>query len=486
MTLCRILVCFALLLAVASAQAPSAPPAATGVPPDNAEEIAQQLRRFAMVYSAVEENFADPVDDGTLIYRAAIPGMLSRLDPYTVFFDPDQFHQLQQQQQSKVEGFGTIVSVLPGRVVVIEAKMGAPAAKAGIQPGDEILSVNGYRIEALNTDQLMELLSEAKRNKARLQVMHPGSAALDTMVLTPAEMTEHSVDRTYLIEPGIGYVRLNGFEQSSADELHAAIDELVKQGMHSLVFDMRDNHGGLVDIAVEIAGFFLPPNDVVLSARGRAKKDQVYKVAAEAHPWTFPMAVLVNKNTASAAEILSGALQDHHRAKIIGQQTYGKGIVQSVYSLANGTGLALAAAQYFTPAGQVIQKRTKGLAFTSSQKGPGGITPDEVIAATAGINDWLIYLENANAFLDYARIYVSAHHDVTESFEVSDELFDGFRAWLVSQNAVVNDQLWTSNSVYLRRRLKVEIFNLVFGVARGDQVAAGGDPLVQAAVVAIK
>jgi len=478
-TVRRTLVCCSLVLwAVLAAAQPA--------PADNSEEIAKQLRRFAMVYGAVEENFADPVDDANLIYRAAIPGMLSRLDPYTVFFDPDQFHQLQQQQQSKVEGFGTIVSVLPGRVVVIEAHMGAPAAKAGIQPGDEILSINGYRIEALNTDQLMELLTEAKRNKAQLRVMRPGSAALDTLILTPAEMTEHSVDRAYFIEPGVGYVRLNGFEQTSADELHAAIEQLLKQGMRSLVFDMRDNHGGLVDSAVEIAGFFLPPGDVVLSARGRAKKDQVFKVAAEAHPWTLPMAVLVNKNTASAAEILSGALQDHRRAKIIGQQTYGKGIVQSVYSLSNGTGLALAAAQYFTPAGQVIQKRTPGLAFTSSQKGPGGITPDQVVIPNVALNDWLVYLENGNAFLDYARIYLGAHKDVTESLEVSNDILDQFRAWLLSQNAQMNEQLWSGNRAYLKQRLKVEVFNLAFGVAKGDQVAASADPMVQAAIATFK
>lgn len=477
------MILLALALALAAQQAPPAAPANTG--PDKSEELAKQLRRFAMIYGAVEENYADPVD-ASVVYRAAIPGMLSRLDPYTVFFDPDQFHQLQQQQQSKVEGFGTIVSVLPGRVVVIEAHMGAPAAKAGIQPGDEILEVNGYRIDRLNTDQLMELLGEAKRSRAQVRLMRPGSAALETMILTPAEVQEHPVDRAYFIEPGIGYVRLTGFEQASADEVHAAIDGLLKQGMKSLVFDMRDNHGGLVDSAVEIAGFFLKPGEVVLSARGRAKKDEVFKVAAEAHPWDFPLAVLVNKNTASAAEILSGALQDHHRAKIIGQQTYGKGIVQSVYNLANGTGLALAAAQYFTPAGQVIQKRTPSLAFTNSQKGPGGITPDEVVSANAALNDWVIYLENANAFLDFARLYVQAHHDVTEKFEVSNDMLDEFRAWLLAQHASMNEELWTGNRIYLKQRLKVEIFNLQFGVAKGDQIAAAGDPVVQAALATLK
>jgi carboxyl-terminal processing protease len=454
--------------------------------PDHAEEVAAQLRRFAMVYGAVEENYAEPLDSGSLIYSAAIPGMLRTLDPYTVFFDPDQFRQLQQQQASKIEGFGTIVTVMPGRVLVIEAQMGAPAAKAGIQPGDEILEVNGYRIEYLNLEQLVELLTEAKRNKATLRLMRPGSAAMETVVVTPAEMDEPSVDRAYMLEPGIGYVRLKGFEGASADELHAAIEKLVGDGMKALVFDMRDNHGGLVDAAVEIAGFFLPPGSVVLSAHGRTQKEKVYKVREDAHPWTFPMAIVVNKNSASAAEILAGALQDDKRAKLVGQQTYGKGIVQSVYSLAEGTGLALAAAQYFTPAGRTIQKPTPGLAFTRAIKGPGGIAPDVLVEPTNVDNDWQAYLENGNAFLDFARIYITEHKDVSESFQVTPEVLDEFKTWLSKQGAALTQELWTANQSYLRRRVKVEVFNLAFGVARGDQVAAADDPQVQAAVTVVK
>src|SRR6266404_3798771 len=440
-------------------------------PRDYSAEIDKQLRRFATVFGAIEENYADPLNQDGIVYRAAIPGMLRTLDPYTVFFDPDQFHQLQQQQRSKVEGFGTIVTVMPGRVIVLEVHVGSPAARAGIQPGDELLEINGYRIELLTVEQLPELLGEAKKAKAQVRLRHPGSAALQTAVITPAEMSESSVDRNYFIEPGIGYVRLNGFENTSADELHAAIAALLKQGMRALVFDMRENHGGLVDSSVEIAGFFLPANTVVLSVRGRSQKDKIYKVAEDAKPWDFPMAVLVGKNTASAAEILSGALQDHHRAKLIGTQTYGKGIVQSVYTLSEGTGVALAAAQYFTPAGRTIQKPTPGLSFTKAIKGPGGIAPDEIVAGGTVANEYQMYLENGNALLDFARLWVPQNREgITDKFEVTPELLDAFKSWLQRQNAMVTDQLWSGNRTYLRQRLKVEIFNLAFGVAKGDQV----------------
>jgi carboxyl-terminal processing protease len=194
----------------------------------------------------------------------------------------------------------------------------------------------------------------------------------------------------------------------------------------------------------------------------------------------------VNKNSASAAEILAGALQDDRRAKIIGQQTYGKGIVQSVYSLAEGTGLALAAAQYFTPAGRTIQKPTPGLAFTREIKGPGGITPDIVVDPAGVDNDWQAYLENANGFFDFARFYVTEHKDIDESFQVTPEVLDEFKVWLRKQGAALTEDLWIANRAYLRKRLKVEVFNLAFGVARGDQVAAADDPQVQAAVAAVK
>jgi carboxyl-terminal processing protease len=454
--------------------------------PEHLEDVSRELRRFAMVYGAIEENYADELDGNSLIYSAAIPGMLRTLDPYTVFFDPGQFRQLQQQQNSKVEGFGTIVTVLPGRVVVVEAHVGAPAAKAGIQPGDEIVAINGYRIDALDMDQLVELLTEAKRGKAQLQVMRPGSAAIETIIVTPAEMDEPSVDRAYMLEPGIGYVRLHAFEGGSADEVHAAIEKLLGDGMKSLVFDMRDNHGGLVDAAVEIAGFFLPPGSPVLSTRGRAQKEKVYKVREDTHPWTFPVSVVVNKNSASAAEILAGALQDDKRAKLVGQQTYGKGIVQSVYSLSEGTGLALAAAQYFTPAGRTIQRPTPGLQFTKQIKVPGGITPDVLVAAGSVDNDWQAYIESANGFLDFARVYVAAHKDLTESFQVTPDVLDEFKMWLRKQGASLTEELWAANGAFLRRRLKVEIFNLAFGIAKGDQVTAADDPQVQAAVAIVK
>lgn len=452
---------------------------------ESTAELEKGLRKFAQVYSIVEENFAEPPDAEKLIYRGAIPGMLRALDPYSVFFDPDQFHQLRQQQEARVEGFGTIVSVLPGRVVVLEAFVGGPAARSGIQPGDEIVEVNGHRIDRLEIQELVELLSETKKAVAQIRLMRLGAASLMTVTVTPAAIAQPSVSRVFFLRPDIGYVKLNSFEDTSAEELRQALEKLRAGGMRALVLDLRDNHGGLLDAAVAIAGFFLKPETVVLSARGRAAKERQFKVEATARPSDLPLAVLVNRSTASASEILAGALQDHHRAVVLGEQTFGKGVVQGIYPLRNETGLALATAQYFTPSGRSIQRPYPGLRFARAASGPGGITPDRVVAA-AGVTDWQAYVESRNLFLDFARLYVAEHRDIGEKFEPDKEVLERFKAYLRRQNVPFNEGVWSTNIPFIRNRLKADIFNLALGVAKGDEAAAATDPQIQAAVQALE
>ncbi len=431
------------------------------------------MRRFATVYAAIEQNYADPVTPENQIYKGAIPGMLRKLDPYSVFFDADQFRMLQQHQQSKSEGFGTIVSVGPGRVIVLEAFTNSPAARAGIQPGDEILQVNGYRLDRFDVEQIVQILSAARSQpRAEMMVLRPNSSKVERIIASPAELSENTVDRAFFLRDGVGYLHVTAFENDTVAEMRKALEGW-SPTLKGLVLDLRDNPGGILNGATAAAGLFLPEGTLILTARGRSAKTQELKVEkAEALAQQLPITVLVGPKTASAAEILAGALQDHRRAKLIGQTTFGKGTVQAVYPLREGTGLALATALYFTPSGRLIERtRTEH----------GGITPDELVAPRT-FTEFQAFLENRSAFLEFARRYIASGRKVAENGDFPPAVLDEFRGFLSENQLPVNEKLWSENRNYIRIRLKTEIYNLAFGVAKGDQVAAESDPQVQRAV----
>jgi carboxyl-terminal processing protease len=476
-----VLLLSALLAAQAVKEAQKPPPAEAAKPaapaqaePPHQDAVEQSLRILTKVYSTIEQEYADPVLADKEIYQGAIPGMLRRLDPYSVFFDAEQFHALQQQQQSKTEGFGTIVSVAPGRVVVLEVFVGSPAARAGIQPGDDILEVNGFAIARLSTDEIVELLGAARQQRARILVLRPNSNRVETIVATPAELTESSVDRAFLLGKGIGYLHVTGFEEKTAEEIRQALEKWGGE-LHGLVLDLRANHGGLVDAAVNSAGLFLPQGALVLTARGRSTQQKHFLVEkSDPIGQKVPLVVLVSEQTASAAEILAGALQDHGRARLVGLRTFGKGTMQTVYPLSDGAGLALATARYLTPSGRFIER-------TRTAQGEGGIDPDYVVEPFL-YNEFQAFLESNALFLEFARKLRAGGRTFREDFEITPELIDEFRAFLSGMQIPVGQQIWSDNVSFIRANLKTEITTLYFGVARGDQVAAATDPQIQRAV----
>jgi carboxyl-terminal processing protease len=311
--------------------------AAADVPKD---DDAKQMKRFIDAFEILERNAADPVNADQAFYQGVIPGMLRHLDPHSVFFDPDQYSQLKQMESSTRKGFGTVVSILPGRVLVLQTLPNTPSAKAGMMPGDEILAVNNYRLDRLELDQIVQLLNESKQKPVDLVVRHPGNVRVADLRLVPEEMQTSSVDRTFELKPGIGYIRLASFEEKTGQQMRAAIEKLGGHNLKGLVLDLRNNPGGLMTAALETAAFFLKPGQMILSVKGRNVPEKIERVPAGNRPYEFPVALIVNSKTASASEIVSGSLQDHDRATIVGEPSFGKGLVQSVYPLAEGTGLA--------------------------------------------------------------------------------------------------------------------------------------------------
>src|SRR6185437_14966814 len=337
---------------------------------DPADQMAPELKKIVDVFAAVDENAADPVPSDVAFYQGAIPGMLRTLDPHSIFFDPNQYAQLKQMEQSEQKGFGSIVSVLPGRVIVLQALPGTPSAKAGLAAGDEILAINNYVLAQLEFDQLVQLLTIARQHEAVLEVRKPGNARIFPVTLKPDLVDQPSVDRAFHLAPGIGYLRITSFDQGTGKLVQQTIDKLGGNGLKGLVMDLRGNPGGVAQAAVEVASLFLKPDQLVFSIRGRAKKTEDVRVDKLARPYSFPLAVLIDGKSASASEIVTGALQDHDRATVFGEPSYGKGLVQNVYPLSSNTGLALTVAYYYTPSGRSIQHPLHGGTLDAATSSP--------------------------------------------------------------------------------------------------------------------
>jgi carboxyl-terminal processing protease len=467
--------------------------------------IDREVKHFIDVYNAIDRQAADPVDPSHAFYEGAIPGMLRKLDPHTVFFDPGQFEQLKQMEQSTQKGFGSVVSLLPGRVIVLQTLPGTPSQKSGIAPGDEILAINNIRLDRLDIEQLVQLLGQSRQQNADLVVRRPGSARLLQFVLTPENMESPSVDRAFFLKPGLGYVRVTSFDEKTGKLLKQAIEKLGGDKLAGLVLDLRNNPGGVVGAAIETASQFLKPGQRVLSVKGRSIKGEEVDVPSTATPYRFPLAVLMNAKSASASEIVAGSLQDHDRAVVIGEPSFGKGLVQSVFPLSSGTGLALTTAFYYTPSGRSIQKHLTGqLDEATTQiraeatkdfhsdsgriiKGgsAGGILPDQVVYPES-MTRLRAVLDASASFTSFATEYLGKSGPITEKFEVTSGLLDDFQVTLAQRNIQPGIAEWSHDREWIRQRLKQEIFNQSLGVEKGDEIEAQIDPQVQAAVSAVE
>ena len=461
--------------------------------PPNTADLDSAIRRFTDLLSVVEDQAADPVNTQQAIYQGAIPNMLRQLDPHSIFFDPDQNEQLKQMENSERKGFGTIVSVLPGRVTVLQALPGSPSSKAGLQPGDDIVAVNGVALARLEFNQIVEYLGESHQHRAQLIVRRPGNARPLEFVLDPELLDSPSVDRAFLLRPGIGYIRVNGFDPQTARQLKDAIEKLGGASMKGLVLDLRDNPGGVVQTALESAAYFLKPGQKLLSVKGRSIQDQSVEVPKTAEPYSFPMAVLVNGKTASAAEILTGALQDHDRAAVLGEPSYGKGLVQNVFSLAGNTALALTTAFYYTPSGRSIQKPLASGHLAIEQQtaefhtdsgrtvtGGGGIQPDAVVLPEAPTR-LRVALDASGVVTSFATQFIQ-DHKITDSFDVTPAILEDFQVYAGQRDIQPSVGEWAQERDWVQSRVKQEIFNQALGVAKGDEVEEQRDPVVRAAL----
>jgi carboxyl-terminal processing protease len=477
--------------------------AQTDVPDD---DVTQESVRITQIYSALEQNYVDPVNPDQTILEGGIRGMLSHLDPFSSFFNPDQFQMLQEQTRGNSLGFGSILYVSPGKVLVLQTAENSPAWRVGLGPGDEIVSVNGERVAGLDFNSLIEVLQRARSQPVSLSVIHPGKFVPEDFKLVPAEVALPSVDKTFILSPGIAYLHVSGFEQKTAQEVMDAINRLGGENLKGVLFDMRDNHGGMVDAAVATASLFLKPDLLLLTVRGRTAPEKTYRTLAAPAHFVMPLVVLVNQNTASAAEILAAAFEEHDRGLLVGETTFGKGVVEGVVGLSEKCGLALTTAQYFTSSGRYIQRPLPGTALTdqtdsgaaqgaSAALGSiaafhtdlgrlvmagGGITPDMPVPERQ-LDAWVNFLNQRGLITSFASAYLTLHGKVDRSFETDESALEDFQSFLTRQGIRAPEEFWVPDHDYLKLRIKTEVFNLVFGLAAGDEVEVKGDPQVQKA-----
>lgn len=470
---------------------------------DPSKELSPALRQFIDVLSTVQKESAEKQPVDKLIYEGAIPSMLRELDPHTQFFDPAQFQQLKQMEDSEQKGFGSIVSVLPGQVIFLQTLPGTPSNKAGIQAGDELLGINNVAIRALEPQQIIELLTEARQQRVTVYIRRQGSPRPIAIVLTPELVDSPSVDRAYMLKSGIGYVRVASWDLQTSRQLSEAITKLGGNSLQGLVLDLRNNPGGVVKAALDAASMFLAPGQLILTAKGRSSEPQTAEVPKDAKPYHFQLSVLINEKTASASEILAGSLQDHDRAVIIGEPSYGKGLVQSVMPLSDGAGLAITTAFYYTPSGRSIQRplRNSALSETFSDKpktnapayrtdkgrpvpGGGGIQPDIHVDPPA-LTRLETVLEASGVVTAFATDYLSKHAPLADSFEVTAGMLDELKVFLSARSIQPGVAEWSTERPWISARLKEEIVTQARGVAQGEEIQAQQDPQVQAAIRAM-
>jgi carboxyl-terminal processing protease len=483
--------------------------------------LRDSLHEFTDVYSLVEQNYAEPLDTDKVdkaIYDGAIPGMLHVLDPHSNFYDPKAFAQMREDQHGKYYGVGMSIQPQPDKegvihVVVLAPFEGTPAYKAGIRPGDLIVSIDGKPAEGLDSTAVATMLKGPRGTHVIVVMQREGKDSPLTFDLVRDEIPRPSVDLAFLLKPGIGYIHVTGFMETTSREVGDALDKFRASNgdLQGLVIDLRGNPGGLLNEAVNMSDKFLQKGQVVVSQRGRAFPDQVYTASrGEEGSSKYPIVVLVNRNTASAAEIVSGALQDHDRALIVGETTFGKGLVQTVFQISENTGLALTTYHYYTPSGRLIQRSYDGLSLydyyyvrdgakkadksnlevklTDSGRtvyGGGGITPDEKV--DSGYFDPLNYshfqisLLQHYAFFNFSRHYL-ATRTIPRDFVVDDEVLTQFKDYLKANQIDASDADLANVGDWVKANIKSELFTSQFGQQEGLKVNAQADPEITKAL----
>jgi len=485
---------------------------------------------FKEALGVIRQNYVDGNKlDYNNVYKSSMTGMLRTLDPHSSYFDREEFEELKTDQRSEYFGIGATIqnfSVGEQQETYITATFDhSPASKGGLRYGDRIDSVDGVLMHGKPSAEVRDKIRGPRDSHVNVTVTRAGTGKVETVEIVRAAVPQPSVPDYYFIRPGVGYVDMTrGFNYDTAEGLQDALDRLHQRGLNSLVLDLRGNPGGFLDSAIAVASTFLPQGQLILTQKGRSgQNDRVYR-SNNPEPDRTPLVILVNDFTASASEIVAGAMQDHDRALIVGQTSFGKGLVQSIINLPEGAGLTLTSAKYYTPSGRLIQRDySEGgwynyishggtLRETDSGKpagpasrtdtgrpvyGGGGITPDEAVKPGT-ITNTQFRMRDAIFFfsrdLAYGRVSglaaykvdraIEYDHDLTpEDFPMNDTVFNAFKDF------VAKDQNWKQftpqldrNRSYIEQQLRFQLATAAYGTVAAVQVLTKDDPQIAKAI----
>jgi len=483
------------------------------------DDVYTQARLFEEVLHHIADEYVE-VKDPAELYRMAIDGLLDQLgDPHTAFMTPEEYEGLRIQTTGEYGGLGIQIGVRNDWVTVIAPLPGTPAERAGLQPGDRIVKVDGESTRGWNEDQAVSRLRGPNGSTVQIEIARIGVEQPIPFTITREEIHVQSVRNAFMIEPGIGYVALNVFSETSTQEVRTAIDNLRRQGMRSLVLDLRANPGGLLDQSITLSDLFLDRGEQISEVRSRDPRErQEFRARTPDEYPDMPIVVLVNGISASASEILAGALQDHDRALVLGETTYGKGSVQTLFNLDDGYALKLTTARWYTPAGRSIQREDADEAEdvvvfedgaetpaveveedTAAQEyrtdagrtviGGGGIVPDIIVRDTLTTEQRAFYSAVYEDAATYTNVryrfvvnYAHEHPNLTADFEVSDATLEAYYRALSEAGIEVPRDDFEAAREPLRRQLGYEIVQTKFNETEARRRANAEDPQVQVAV----
>jgi len=487
------------------------------------DQVPDQYKVFTAALSAIDANYVGTVESDRLVY-GAITGMLQTLDPHSSFMDPRTYAQMRERQEGRYYGLGITIAVVDGEITVVSLFEGSPAYQKGLRRGDIIAKIEGEETKGWTSDDAVRKLRGPKGTPVKIALKRSGFDQLIDLAVVRDEIHIPTVPAAFMLDPQTGYVRLSEFGENTDQELGQALRALQRQGMKRLVFDLRNNPGGALDQAIKVANRFLPRGDMVVYTRGRVpNSDQDYRATESSDYLNMPMVTLTNRSSASASEIVSGALQDHDRSLIVGETTFGKALVQSVYRVSEGAGVAVTTAHYYTPSGRLIQRPwddsfDEYLTYTYRDQDPnkahspedlkltdagrkvysgGGIEPDRRYdGPIEGFNPTRFgrTLYARNIFDVYAQRFArkgdtrisqsptAPARELSPGYDVTDAMVAEFRGLVEKSKVKMDEADWQKDLPFIKAMIRYEIDLDLFGVETARKDLVKSDPQLQFAL----